>query len=122
MQSVIITRPKERLSADDNTFAAILANAGIQTIELPMIRVSLPDDTRDLDCALSKLAKHGYDYAALASPTATAARTTRLPASDHGTGRVAGFAIRSASDSLRMEKPAARMPSITTGSAFMFSG
>jgi uroporphyrinogen-III synthase len=70
MASVIITRPKERLAPGENFFRALLDERGIRTIELPMIRVSFPDDTRDLDCSLSKLAKGGYDQAVLASPTA----------------------------------------------------
>jgi uroporphyrinogen-III synthase len=70
MASVILTRPKDRLAPSENFFRAILDDRGIRTIELPMIRVTLPEDTRDLDCALSKLAKGGYDHAVLASPTA----------------------------------------------------
>lgn len=70
MASVILTRPSARLTPDENFFTSMLAERGIKTIELPMIRVTLPDDTRDLDCALSKLAKGGFDHAVLASPTA----------------------------------------------------
>lgn len=69
MASVIITRPKERL-AGDNFFRTMLEESGIRTIELPMIRVALPDDTRALDTALTKLSKGAFDQAVLSSPTA----------------------------------------------------
>lgn len=69
MPRVILTRPVQRL-VDDNLFSTILHEAGIEVIELPMLRISLPDDTRDLDCALLRLLKNEFDFVLLASPTA----------------------------------------------------
>lgn len=69
MSRVILTRPAQRLAAD-NTFSSMLQSEGIEVIELPMVRLDFPRDTRDLDCVLGRLAKKEFDYVMLASPTA----------------------------------------------------
>lgn len=69
MPRVILTRPVQRL-ATDNSFTSMLQSVGIEVIELPMVRLDFPSDTRDLDCVLGRLAKKEFDYVLLASPTA----------------------------------------------------
>jgi uroporphyrinogen-III synthase len=69
MPRVILTRPTQRL-IEDNSFTTMLESARIEVIELPMVRIDFPSDTRDLDCVLSRLAKKEFDHAVLASPTA----------------------------------------------------
>src|SRR6187455_2491588 len=69
MPRVILTRPVQRLAAD-NTFTSMLQSEGIEVIELPMVRLDFPHDTRDLDCVLGRLAKKEFDHVLLASPTA----------------------------------------------------
>ncbi|HEY6172739.1 MAG TPA: uroporphyrinogen-III synthase [Candidatus Kapabacteria bacterium] len=69
MPRVILTRPVQRLTAD-NTFTSMLQAEGIEVIELPMVHLDFPQDTRDLDCVLGRLAKKEFDYVLLASPTA----------------------------------------------------
>jgi uroporphyrinogen-III synthase len=70
MPSVILTRPTQRLTTADNTFSTLLREKGIEVIELPMIQIDYPKDTRDLDCVLSRLGKNEFEYCVLASPTA----------------------------------------------------
>lgn len=69
MPSVILTRPIQRLEAD-NTFSSLLKAEGISVLELPMIQISLPKTTEALDAALLRLADGGYVYCVLSSPTA----------------------------------------------------
>ncbi|MBS1903152.1 MAG: uroporphyrinogen-III synthase [Bacteroidetes bacterium] len=69
MPSVILTRPIQRLDAD-NTFSTLLKDAGISVLELPMITISLPKALESLDTALYRLAQAQYTYCVLSSPTA----------------------------------------------------
>lgn len=69
MPSVILTRPLQRLEAD-NTFSTRLIEAGISVIELPMIQISLPTNLEAIDAALVRLAQGEYTYCVLSSPTA----------------------------------------------------
>lgn len=69
MPSVILTRPIQRANVD-NTFSTSLRNEGIDVIELPMIQVHFPKDHSKLESEIRKLAKEGFDYCVLSSPTA----------------------------------------------------
>lgn len=69
MPSVLLTRPENRLHREDLLHIK-LKEAGIETIELPMLRFSLPKYTSELDAALIDLADGKYDIAMLSSPTA----------------------------------------------------
>jgi uroporphyrinogen-III synthase len=48
----------------------MLQSEGIEVIEVPMVRLDFPPDTRNLDCVLGRLAKKEFDYVVLTSPTA----------------------------------------------------
>jgi uroporphyrinogen-III synthase len=69
MPKVLLTRPKDRISAD-NTFSGILKAEGIDVVEIPMITISYPKDTEDLAQVFKRLANGEFDYCVLSSPTA----------------------------------------------------
>jgi uroporphyrinogen-III synthase len=69
MPSVLLTRPENR-SGDDQPISRILKQAGVQVLELPMLRFGLPRDIDVLDGALAKMASGEYDFTILTSPTA----------------------------------------------------
>ncbi len=106
MPSVILTRPIQRQTKEDNHFTEILSQADVKVISLPMIQIDFPKDTRDLDCALSRLAKSEYEYCVLASPTAIDffhARVTDLGLHDAIAANV-GFATVGEKSAARLEQ------------------
>ena len=84
MPRVLLTRPLQRIAAD-NSFSAILKSDGIDVIEIPMITIDYPKDTTALDLSLKRLAEKEFDYCVLSSPTAIEyfhARVTDLGIAD----------------------------------------
>src|ERR1700730_11928100 len=69
MSKVLLTRPQQRIS-EDNTFSSALKAEGIDVIEIPMITIAYPHDTKLLDDAFMRLAKKEFDLCVLSSPTA----------------------------------------------------
>jgi uroporphyrinogen-III synthase len=69
MPSVLLTRPSNR-AGEQQPINRLLSEAGVQVLELPMLRFGLPRDLETLDAALKRMASGGYDYAILTSPTA----------------------------------------------------
>src|SRR5207249_1035496 len=69
MMRVLLTRPLQRI-ADHNTFSSILKSDSIDVVEIPMITIAYPSDTRSLDDAIARLAQKDFDYCVLSSPTA----------------------------------------------------
>lgn len=69
MPSVLLTRPQNR-SGDDQPINRLLKQAGVQVLELPMLRFGLPRDIDALDLSLRRMAAGDFDYTILTSPTA----------------------------------------------------
>ncbi len=69
MSRVLLTRPQQRIS-EDNTFSSVLKAEGIDVIEIPMITIAYPHDTKSLDEIFMRLAKKKFDLCVLSSPTA----------------------------------------------------
>jgi uroporphyrinogen-III synthase len=69
MPKILLTRPIQR-TGEDNSFSLALNAEGIDVIEIPMITIDYPANTRQLDNAIERLAKDEFDYCILSSPTA----------------------------------------------------
>ena len=71
---VLVTRPKELVS----TLANLLREKGAEVLELPAIRTVPVKDMTDVDAAIERLSKGGYDWLVFTSPSGVSIFFDRL--------------------------------------------